>query len=60
MSRVRAEFDEMPCMRVTCDQARVLFGLSSTVSAWVLGHLVGDGFLEQTAGGEYVRRNASR
>ena len=60
MSRVRGEFEEMPCLRVTPRQACMLFGVSETVSLWVLGCLTRDGFLEQARDGEYVRRLASR
>lgn len=59
LSRVRGEFDEMPCLRVTPQQACILFGLSDTASAWVLSCLARDGFLEQTENGEYARRNAA-
>ena len=58
MSRVRGEFQEMPCLRVTSRQACTLFGLSETVSLWVLGCLARDGFLEHFDDGEYARRNA--
>jgi hypothetical protein len=37
----------------------MLFGVSETVSLWVLGCLARDGFLEQARDGEYVRRNAA-
>jgi hypothetical protein len=56
LTRVRGEFEEMPCIRVTGDQARMLLGLSGRVSEWVLTRLVAEGFLERTAQGEYVRR----
>jgi hypothetical protein len=57
LTRVRAEFDEMPCLRVTPDRARVLFGLGSDeMSNSILSRLAGDGFLDQTSSGEYVRR----
>jgi hypothetical protein len=56
MRRVRSEFEEMPCLRVTLLQACMLFGLSETVSSWVLSCLTRDGFLEQARDGEYVRR----
>jgi hypothetical protein len=59
MRRVRSEFDEMPCLRVTSRQACMLFGLSETVSLWVLGCLTRDGFLEQSGDGEYLRRKAT-
>jgi hypothetical protein len=55
LSRVRGEFDEMPCIRVTGEQARVLLGLAAPASEWVLSRLVSEGFLERTAQGEYVR-----
>ena len=44
--RVRAEFDEMPGLRVTPEQARVLFGLSPPASSSVLNRLAEGGFLE--------------
>jgi hypothetical protein len=56
LRRVRSEFEEMPCLRVTLRQACMLFGLSETVSSWVLSCLTRDGFLEQARDGEYVRR----
>lgn len=59
LSRVRGEFDEMPCMRVTPDQARTLFGLQTPTVQWVLDRLVSDGFLSRTDQGEYVRRQAA-
>ena len=58
--RVRGEFDEMPCLRLTVDQARTLFGLPDRVCGWVLGRLESDGFLGRTPQGEYVRQTASR
>ena len=59
MRRVRGEFEEMPCLRVTLLQACMLFGLSETVSSWVLSCLTRDGFLEQKRDGDYVRRIAA-
>ncbi len=53
--RVRAEFDEMPGLRVTPQQARMLFGLPDTVLGRVLGRLAEEGFLEWRDG-QYVRR----
>ena len=55
--RVRGEFQEMPCLRVSAAQARALFGLADPLSAWVRSRLTGDGFLE-CRNGDYVRRNA--
>lgn len=54
--RVRGEFEEMPCMRVTPEQARALLGLTEPASWWVLDRLARDGFLDRTPQGEYVRR----
>lgn len=59
LNRVRSEFEEMPCLRVSVRQACVLFGLSEMLAAWVLDSLTRDGFLERSRTGEYVRRNAT-
>jgi hypothetical protein len=59
VTRVRSEFDEMPCLRVTRDQARILFGLPGSASDWVLNRLAAEGFLVQTPDGQYFRRNAA-
>jgi hypothetical protein len=59
VTRVRSEFDEMPCMRLTPAQARVLFGLSESASDWVLNRLAQEGFLIQTDGGQYLRRSTA-
>ena len=58
LHRVRAEFDEMPCLRVTIAEARRLFGLTDQSVAWVLRHLVSEGFLDTSERGEYFRRAA--
>jgi hypothetical protein len=57
LSRVRGEFAEMPCIRVTPEQARTLLGLSEPASSWVLRRLADEGFLARTPQGEYVRRS---
>jgi hypothetical protein len=57
--RIRAEFEEMPCLRVTREEARRLFGLADPVAAWVLRHLANEGFLIENSRGEYVRRAAN-
>jgi hypothetical protein len=57
--RIRGEFSEMPCMRVTPDQARTLFGLSERVANGVLNRLTDEGFLARTDEGEFVRRQAT-
>lgn len=57
--RVRAEFQEMPCLRVSHAQAKVLFGLPERVCEWVLSRLESDGFLGRTPNGEYVRQTTT-
>jgi hypothetical protein len=57
--RVRGEFEEMPCLRVTAAQARTLFGLPDRVCDWVLRRLESDGFLGRTPQGEYVRQTTA-
>ena len=59
LRRVRGEFEEMPCLRVTIAQATTLFGLPDTVCSWVLSRLESDGFLGRTANGEYVRQTTA-
>jgi len=58
MIRVRAEFEEMPCLRVTLTQARRLFGLAEPAASWLLRRLASEGFLVRTDRGEYIRRAA--
>ena len=58
LRRVRSEFDEMPCLRVTLDQARALFGLPGITCDWVLQRLLLEGYLSRTAQGEYRRSGA--
>jgi hypothetical protein len=60
LSRVRGEFDEMPCIRITAGQARGLFGLPEPAINWVLERLAAEGFLSRTDQGEYVRRQPER
>ena len=60
VTRVRGEFDEMPGLRVTREQARLLFGLSGDTSDFILNRLAGEGFLVQMADGQYARRNTGR
>jgi len=54
--RIRSEFEEMPCLCVTPDQARMLFGLPEGESHAILNRLEEEGFLTQISGGQYVRR----
>jgi hypothetical protein len=56
LNRIRSEFEEMPSLRVTLNQAKRLFGVPEPASAWVLKSLTGEGFLVRTPRGEYMRR----
>jgi hypothetical protein len=57
LRRVRSEFNEMPCLRVTADQARALFGLTGSTCHGVLRRLREEGFLACTDDGAYMRNN---
>jgi hypothetical protein len=59
LARVRGEFEEMPCMRVTPGQAAALLGLKEPTVGWVLDRLAEEGFLSRTDQGEYMRRNGA-
>jgi hypothetical protein len=52
--RVQHEYEEMPGLALTPDQARRLFALRSDVCARVLQELVSSGVLERTRQGRYV------
>jgi hypothetical protein len=57
LTRVRGEFEEMPCVCLTAEKARVFFGLpSDAVSTSILNRLADEGFLDQNGSGEFVRR----
>jgi hypothetical protein len=56
LNRIRSEFEEMPSLRVTLNQAKRLFGLPEPACAWVLRTLTNEGFLVHTPRGEYMRR----
>ena len=57
--RVRAEFEEMPGLRLTLEQARTLLGLPEPAAGWVFERLAKDGFLARHPGGMYLRRQGS-
>jgi hypothetical protein len=59
LARIRSEFDEMPCMRVTLRQAGALFGLSDRVVNGILSRLTAEGFLSLTDQGEFIRRQTT-
>lgn len=52
-ARVRAEFQEMPGLRLSGAQAARFLGLDKATADSVLGGLVEDGFLRKTASGLY-------
>ena len=57
LRRIRGEFEEMPCARLTPDRARAFFGLhDDAASRAMLDRLAAEGFLAQTEQGEYMRR----
>lgn len=59
VTRVRGEFAEMPCMRLTAERAAALLGLQPAVSQWILQRLEVEGFLARTEQGEYMRRTGT-
>ena len=56
LRRIREEFREMPCMRLTDTQAARLFGLSRSVGGRVLATLVGEGTLWVGSDGRFALR----
>jgi hypothetical protein len=57
LQRIRAEFQEMPCLRLTCAQARRLFGLPPGVSERLLAALVAERTLARGPDGRYALRD---
>ena len=58
LRRVRAEFEEMPCLRLTRRQAQRLFGLRSDICDRVLAALVADRSLCRESDDRYRILNA--
>jgi hypothetical protein len=54
VQRVLSEFREMPCLRLTPQQARRLFGLREDVTTRVIDTLILEGHIRQDADGRYV------
>jgi hypothetical protein len=54
LARVRAEYREMPDLRLTCSQASRLWQVEYSTCESVLDELVRDGFLYKTDDGAYV------
>lgn len=59
VDRARREFDEMPGLRLTAEQARRLWDLDERRCAAVLGRLVAARFLVKTRDGRFVRGDAA-
>ncbi len=56
---VMREYDEMPGLVLTADQARRLWALEPRTCSTVLAQLVDSGYLCQTESGQYVRPSAA-
>lgn len=56
LRRARADFLEMPGLRVTSDQARRLWMLDATTCTTVLSALVASGFLSRSGNDAFVAR----
>lgn len=56
---VRREFEEMPGLALTADQARRLWALEPWVCDVALGRLVESGYLCQTGAGQYMKPSAA-
>lgn len=59
LERIRAEYAEMPGLRVTRQQAQRLWGLEEDACVAALDHLMQIGFLCRTFSGLYARRTDS-
>jgi hypothetical protein len=59
LQRIRSEFEEMACMRLTRPQAQRLFALKPDVCERVLAALVRDGTLCRTSGDRYRLNDSS-
>lgn len=55
LTRLRAEFLEMPGLRLTCAQAQRLCGVEQTVCQMMLNSLVAAKFLGVSTDGRYAR-----
>ena len=55
LQRIRAEYDEMPGLRLTAEQVARLCGIESFACHHLLDALVDTGYLDRAANGHYVR-----
>ena len=58
VASIRREFDEMPGLMLTADQARRLWAIEPRVCGTVLECLVHAGFLCRTESGHYAKPSA--
>ncbi len=56
LMRIRGDFLEMPCLRLTLRQAMRLWALDAVSCDVALRTLIEDGFLRRTRQGAFVRR----
>lgn len=59
VAAARREFDEMPGLTLTVDQARRLWALEPRLCSAVLRQLVDTGYLRQSTAGRYTRPSAA-
>lgn len=59
LSVVKREFDEMPGLALTAEQARRMWSLEPRVCSVVLSRLVESGYLCRTEDGHYARPTAA-
>ena len=59
ISRIRAEYLEMPGLSLSCEQAARLLGLDCLVTTVALGELERDAFLVRTRKGQFVRSDTT-
>jgi hypothetical protein len=59
LGRIRAEYWEMPGLKLTSAQARRLWGLDRESCDSLLNDLIGAGFLARTRDGSFVRSDRS-
>ena len=59
LAAVKREYDEMPGLALTADQARRLWALEPRMCSVVLSRLVESGYLCHTGSGQYARPTAA-
>jgi hypothetical protein len=59
LAAVQREFDEMPGLVLTAEQAQRLWALEPRMCKAVLGELVETGYLRRTHAGQFVKPSAA-